>query len=1053
MNGVVLKASAGTGKTYRLSLEYLATLLRGESYKDILVMTFTKKATSEIQDRVIEFLIKMFREKDEELYENIKKLYPDLDLSNENVKKVYYEVLDNKDRLKIFTIDGFINNIFKNVIAPYLNIFSYEIIDDIENTEILLKCFEKIVQERDEFEKFKMFLQNRTERNIENYLDILRKLIDNRWKMILLQENEVLTKKEKYDESISIENVIDYLLETFVNIRMKKKEEDKPLSNYISKTLNWVCDLEREKYKEIALENWNEILKGEKCWDGRRVKTTKKVDLDSELEVLQEGFKDLKKEISKAIFNSEILPFEKEVLSFTENLYKIYDSIKFSEKKFTHLDISSYLFNYIGNEDVNLLKDGKITQYFKDVFDSEFKTVFIDEFQDTSILQWKILRGLINQCETLICVGDEKQSIYGWRGGEKALFENLSNIIEVSEETMSTSYRSCKNIVDFTNFVFKVISEAYEDDEINKEMGYTWNFTDVDGKSPEEGYVEVITESSQKLLDDEEDDREYLLEDDPSEEDIKENMMETLVDSLEENFSENYGDIAIIARSNAQLRDIAFILGERKIPFVIESNESIIYHRAVNPIYKLIKYIVLKDELSLFEFLRSDVVNIDNIQLKYLLTNREIVEKYLCDNLENEDEIKNYEFSEYVLEVLKDIRKISKDLDNKNIVIDIIEKFSICSVFKSKSDLKNIFSFLELSKIYGNIVDFYKDLKEEKNNPKFKQVSLEENNAVTLMSIHKSKGLEFETVYYYHESTRKGFGGGVDLYIDFKEPFEKIINFTFIDKKYEKALMELDKDYEFMKELELKNDQEEINGIYVALTRAKKNLFVVKGKTGNRYFEEAIESLKEKKVGKIFKKSLKESLENISEEFIKKNIPLNLKESPIEECELPNRGVLIDVTTEEKRIVGKAIHYYLEYIIHNEPHEHIEARKNVFSKYASIIGEKRLQETLDKPEFRKFFLENEIIFDKRWDYIYPEYEIYYEEDKELKRIDRLMIKKATKTSKGRILIVDYKTGGIDQEQLDKYIYIVKDHIEKLKKDGYYINEEYDVKGAFLEIKL
>lgn len=196
MKGIVLKASAGTGKTYRLSLEYLATLLKGENYKNILVMTFTKKATSEIQERVILFLEEMYRDKESSLYENLKNLYPEIDLSFENVRKVYYEVLDNKDRLKISTIDGFINNIFKNVIAPYLNIFSYEIIDDTENIEILLKCFEKIVENKSEFDRFKIFLQNRTERNIENYLEILRKLIDNRWKLILIGQSQNLNSKD-----------------------------------------------------------------------------------------------------------------------------------------------------------------------------------------------------------------------------------------------------------------------------------------------------------------------------------------------------------------------------------------------------------------------------------------------------------------------------------------------------------------------------------------------------------------------------------------------------------------------------------------------------------------------------------------------------------------------------------------------------------------------------------------------------------------------------------------------------------------------------------------
>ena len=59
--------------------------------------------------------------------------------------------------------------------------------------------------------------------------------------------------------------------------------------------------------------------------------------------------------------------------------------------------------------------------------------MFIDEFQDTSILQWKILLPLIENAENLIAVGDEKQSIYGWRGGEKKLFEKLEKIIGADE--------------------------------------------------------------------------------------------------------------------------------------------------------------------------------------------------------------------------------------------------------------------------------------------------------------------------------------------------------------------------------------------------------------------------------------------------------------------------------------------------------------------------------------------------------------------------------------------------------------------------------------------
>lgn len=1021
MKGIVLKASAGTGKTYRLSLEYLATLLKGENYKNILVMTFTKKATSEIQERVILFLEEMYQNKESSLYENIKNLYPEIDLSFENVRKVYYEVLDNKDRLKISTIDGFINNIFKNVIAPYLNIFSYEIIDDTENIEILLKCFEKIVEDKNEFDRFRIFLQNRTERDIEKYLNILKNLIDNRWKLILIGQSRKLKNKDEYSSDISIEKLIKHLTDTFLSIKEKKKD-GKDLSEYMNKVIKWILEKDNSTHREYAVENWNEIIKSDRCWDGRRVKTTTKIDLDCEIEILQRAFDQLKEEISKEVFNREVLSFEKEILYFIENLYSIYDNIKFNEKRFTHLDISSYMFQYIDKEEINLIKDGYITKYFKDIFDSEFKTVFIDEFQDTSVLQWRILKGIINSCENLICVGDEKQSIYGWRGGEKSLFENLPDIIGVEEETMSVSYRSCKNIVDFTNGVFNGVVETYEEVAVLEEHSYKWEFTPVDGKSEELGYFEVIRKS--EFLEDEDKDSQNI------------DIIESMVESIETNFNGNYGGIGVIARSNKQLNEIASALSDRKIPFVIDSNDSIIYHRAVNPLFKFLKFIVNRDIFSLLEFLRSDVVKIGNDELKIILKNKDSIEKL--------NEISD-EIPTNLLEVLNRVEKIiKKGLENKNFILDVIEEFNVSQIFSGKSDLKNIFQFLEMSKEHGNLFDFYNSLINEKDNPKFKQVSLEEEKAITLLSIHKSKGLEFETVYYFHQGQKKGLESGIQFHIDFKAPFNDIENFIFIDKKYEKILHHLGDSYDFLKELEIKKDQEEINNIYVALTRAKKNLFLVMGENENRYLKNSIDGLFDIKCGKISRTEKDENIQRVKNIELLKSI--DFVEKDVEECEQPNRMLLVDIVTEEKRRVGNAIHYYLEFIINNTLDEHVEAKNRTYSKYGSIIGEERLKNILEGLEFKNFFNENPIIFSEEWDYIYPEYEIY--DEGKLKRIDRIMIKKATSTSDGKILVIDYKTGGINQAQLDEYIEIVKNHLNSLDEI-----DNYKVSGEFLEIKL
>ena len=113
---IVLKASAGTGKTYRLSLEYLSSLLNGELYDEILVVTFTKKATEEIKVRIFEHIKEILDNTDtgKELIENIKNINNNIIIDLDKLELIYKEMLINKDKIKIYTIDGFTNIIFKN---------------------------------------------------------------------------------------------------------------------------------------------------------------------------------------------------------------------------------------------------------------------------------------------------------------------------------------------------------------------------------------------------------------------------------------------------------------------------------------------------------------------------------------------------------------------------------------------------------------------------------------------------------------------------------------------------------------------------------------------------------------------------------------------------------------------------------------------------------------------------------------------------------------------------------------------------------------------------
>ena len=131
----ILKASAGTGKTYRLSLEYVNALLSGESFAEIVVMTFTRKATAEIRERIFAHLEDLVRRGEESpVWQNLQAIRADAggraSLPRPFLERIYRAMLENKDRLHIHTIDSFLNHLFKQAIAPYLGIYSYTIIEE-----------------------------------------------------------------------------------------------------------------------------------------------------------------------------------------------------------------------------------------------------------------------------------------------------------------------------------------------------------------------------------------------------------------------------------------------------------------------------------------------------------------------------------------------------------------------------------------------------------------------------------------------------------------------------------------------------------------------------------------------------------------------------------------------------------------------------------------------------------------------------------------------------------------------------------------------------------
>lgn len=1035
MSKKILKASAGTGKTYRLALEYVVSLIKGEKFSDIIVMTFTNKAIAEIEERIIKFLYDLsYETKDSEnLKKSINNLYPDLVLKKDEIEKIYKDLIINKEKLGIYTLDSFKINIFKNAIAPMKEIFSYEIIDDEENSEILKKVFEKISDDRELFSQFEEFFSDNVERDVEKYIEVLKNLVKYRWRYIFINKNGKL--KERKEFLVDEKEIVNLLDEIKIKIEelCELKAEGKSLEEYANKIFKKYLYLENfNEKRDFFIQNLEELITNDNLHNGRKT-TAKKANIiqyKEKMEVLKENLNNL---LSKKIFNERIIPYEKQVLNFVEIFFSIYDEIKFKEKKFTQDDLKDYLLMYLEDEKVNLIKKNQITDYMKEIIESECSSIFIDEFQDTSIAQWKLLEPFINSAKNIICVGDEKQSIYGWRDGEKNLFRDLAAIIDGEEENLDTSFRSEENIVEFINEIFENILEK---------TGIEWDFIKSNSnKKGKEGLVRIynfnLTKEEKKKI------KEEKREIDKTE------YIKTIIDVLKNDFNENYKGIGIIARKNETLSEIAEELLKNKIPYTLEAKKSIFDHKGVVPIIKLLKYFLTENIFYLLEFLRDDLILVEDSFIEKIVEVWNLKNDNISIFFENILEYGEYPEEKKIIEKISKIYKKYSETEfrNMDIVLDIIKEFGIVEIYNKENEIKNIYKFATISKNFENIKEFLEEIEENSSKDIYLQPTSQEENSVSLLTIHKSKGLEYDTVFYILDEESNKPDRGLNFNIKFDKNYLNIEDYLVCNSKNEKFLIYLDEIFDFYSFKEKKKKEEELNNLYVALTRPKGNLFIfIVHLKEESLFKNLFENYRREdyyQVGEIKKYDYLEKEKTINQEIDFKIDFESLEKSQEKLKEniekIKNDAYKYSLELEEKRNIGNIVHYFLENIKYGEKKEIELALKKTFSKYGALFGEKKLREDiLSEEKIEKIFKNNPDIFSKKWDIIYNEYSIYSEQEKKLYRIDRLMIDNKTK----EIYIVDYKTGTYEEEQLKNYKELIEFELSKIKEKNYTVKTKY-----------
>jgi ATP-dependent exoDNAse (exonuclease V) beta subunit len=1073
MKPLVIRASAGTGKTYRLSLEFINLLLKYRiNFDEILVITFTKKATAEIRERIFLQLHEIANDTaiGIELKHSIQQnINSEIQFNDEEMiflQTVYHNMITNKSAVKISTIDSFVNTIFSGIIAPFHNITEFQI-DNKINSEILPEIYEAILKD-EKLKNYENIFFQAKRRNLDQFQQLITGIIENRWLFEFvdlsdLQNMDIETERDKafqkYKSELSL--FLDLLNREIIKkdapvISLLQINFLETLSSHIDLSILEVTEFSERMFSiltnpDFLDENFKLILDDKNLWNGSKIRNK---DLKDFYARLQDSLADF-------LFFDKALIEQLNIISLSADILQAYDEIKFRDKIFTHSDISYYTFRFLYDPQLSIVDKGNVLNVFYEQLSYKTRFVLIDEFQDTSILQWSIFKPMLKEITSgigqkdygnVIVVGDEKQAIYGWRGGERKLLTDIELILNepVEYDTLSTSYRSKPILMDWLNKLFKSNFLNFVED---------WDYTEIDCARTEGGFVQVDLRNAEVVdgIQGKLNKAEIYLEF------IEQNLLPNLEDK-----KINPADSAILMRKNKELEIMAQVLDEAGIDYTLEMSGSLFQHKAIKPVLFILKFLVYEDFMELVKFLRSDLVLMNPTDLKTMI-NQFKNSKDLDDFLQNCD----------LHPCLNTLYKLKHHSDSLlNLIKTVLEEFGFSQVFSSEIERKNLQRFLEVAAEFErsnheyttNTFGFLQYCRSLAEKDEYSQIGQSVSDSIKLLTIHKSKGLQFETVFAVFDVTGKSGGNnsGLKLYYEFADNFHSLDDFAFT-YNYDKIMQKSQKK-ELIESVQKRDSGDELNNIYVALTRAKNNLFIylhynkrgdlakfIKGistdasvlkQITNTIYHEFNNDLQESSQVHNQMQFGKLSTEPIVEDNkISKKLELpdyfNIFERENNrKLKKPDLRLLKTEFLQNQSILkGNIVHEFLTHIKYNDESELDLAFKKTLAKYGSLLHRDKLDEILQK--VRVFMNENTDYFNKsHWDRVLNEYTIFDGKGKEF-RIDRLMINTITK----EILIVDFKTGSsYEEEQLNNYKKLIE-FLPIVKRDN------YRIVANFVEINL
>ena len=440
---------------------------------------------------------------------------------------------------------------------------------------------------------------------------------------------------------------------------------------------------------------------------------------------------------------------------------------------------------------------------------TQLEHVMIDEFQDTSTIQWQNFKVLLDETMSHqdagnLIVGDVKQSIYRWRSGDWRLLNNIQEQFgdkRLDIKTLDTNYRSAKNIIDFNNAFFKAAAETeYQTLKENTpeeaeqlKIAYSDVAQRVPSGKPANGFVQI------KLLNKEE----------WKERTLKETMA-TIMQLTEQGVKPS--QIAILVRTNRTIKDLAEFLMNNGCPYPLVSDEAfrLDASQAVNALVTALRVLIHpEDPIS-----------------------RATLQKFALTFLGSDEIVKKIEEQRDIL-----LQKPIFDL-----VENLFVELQLDTIEEMKSQSAYICAFYDQMAAYlqDNCCDIDSFIKEWDNTLHEKSIHSDALNGIRLVTIHKSKGLEFDYVIIPFCDWMLETSKGTLWCTPAEAPFNKIplVPVDFIAKQMKGSIYEDDYHHEH-----LQNMVDNMNLLYVAFTRASRGLFVIAHRDKETFRSYLIESV------------------------------------------------------------------------------------------------------------------------------------------------------------------------------------------------------------------